>query len=346
MAHELSFIGSETGDMVYNSDEGAPWHKYGTPIGKGCSLDDALDKAHMRFKVAPRNLYLPSGAVVPDRKANMRINADGSEIYLGTVGNRYKAIQNSEAAEFLKTLFNVESEAYVQTAGVLQDGRKIWFMLNLPGNFFVGEKDEISKRVLLTNSHDGTYALRCFITPVRVVCMNTLSVAMRRGDKEGISVRHTANSGVRLEEAQRILGVADQSYAAIETAFNRMAEFAFSEEDAANYFERLVPDTENAKFTTRTENIREKMMENFFHGRGSNLSRGTLWGAYNAVTEYTDHTFWDTKDLTKRTKQTNINDDRLKSIWFERGANLKYEAMETAQEIMEGNTSNMLISSN
>jgi phage/plasmid-like protein (TIGR03299 family) len=339
MAHELSFVGGEA-EMGYNAANGAPWHKLGQPWPGKLSIDEAFIRLKMDWRVEQRNMTLPSGLVVPDRKANVRIWTDPDsgqvhEIYLGNVGHKYRPIQNEDSKEFLKVLTGAEDGPAVDTAGVLQEGRKVWFLLDLPGDFFVGDNDQVRKTVLLSNSHDGSYALRVFITPIRVVCMNTLSYALTRGDKEGISIRHTASAKIRMEEARRVLGLAERKYQDLTVVFNRMRDTDMTMEEVKRFFEALVPDPENATYTTKSENTRTAMMDNYHNGRGAELAYGTLWGAYNAVTEFADHTRWENIDQTKRKKKTDFNDDRLRSVWFGAAASMKFKALDLARDIMD-----------
>ena len=136
-------------------------------------------------------------------------------------------------------------------------------------------------------------------------------------------MRHTANAVHKLEEAHKLLGLSNALYSELSTIFNRMALRRVTEKQLMQYVRTLVPMNPDAKFQTRNENIREAILDLHESGQGAELSRGTLWGAYNAVTEFSDHV-QHSRDTSKQ----------LKSIWFGGGEKLKLRAFALAQKLL------------
>ena len=164
--------------------------------------------------------------------------------------------------------------------------------------------------------------VRVKVTPVRVVCNNTLTAALQ-GTGE-IHIRHTAHAAKDMAEALSLLEVSNSLYEQLDVMFNRMALTKINQKQLLAYVRALVPDNEEHCDTARTREIRNTVLALHESGQGSSLARGTLWGAYNSVTEYTDH-------LMAEANPTK----RLESIWFGRGEHLKLKAFHLAERMMQ-----------
>jgi phage/plasmid-like protein (TIGR03299 family) len=239
---------------------------------------------------------------------------------LGIVGKSYEPIQNRDAFAFFDALVDAQ-EAVYDTAGVLGLGESIWILAKLPGYIKVHGNDIVNKYLLLTNSHDGSSHVRAKITPIRVVCNNTLTSALQGAGE--VQISHTPNAVRDSEQAFTMLGLSNSLYEQLDVMFNGMATKKITEEQLREYVQALVPDNEEAENTARTEKIRNSVLQLHDSGRGAHLSRGTLWGAFNSVTEYTDHMMLDGDSTT-----------RLNSIWFGRGEQLKLKAFHLAERMM------------
>jgi phage/plasmid-like protein (TIGR03299 family) len=182
--------------------------------------------------------------------------------------------------------------------------------------------DIVNKYLLLVNSHDGSTQVRVKLMPVRVVCNNTLAAALQgEGD---ISISHLPNTVRYLEQGFTLLRMSNVLNDQIEMVFNRMAAKKITEEQLRAYVQALVPDNEQDQDTARTERIRSSVLELHDAGRGARLARGTVWGGFNSVAEYTDHMMMDEDEST-----------RLNSIWFGRGDQLKSKAYRLACRLMK-----------
>jgi phage/plasmid-like protein (TIGR03299 family) len=175
----------------------------------------------LRFSLKPvKTTVSRKVKTVPNTYATVR--NDTGDI-LGVVGSRYQPIQNREAFSFFDALVGSD-EAMYHTAGVLGKGERIWIMAKLPNYIQVGKKDIVDKYLLLINSsHDGSTVVRAKLTPIRVVCNNTLSVALS-GTEQEVRVRHTANAVQNSKKLTKLLGLTNiLYYEQFDSIFNRMA---------------------------------------------------------------------------------------------------------------------------
>ncbi len=305
--------------MMYVGE--APWHKLGTPLPKLATSAEAIQAAQLDYRVEKKPIQAmlngKSRAPIHDHFATVRLDTG---CVLGVVGSRYSVIQNRDAFAFFD--FVGKDEAIFETAGALGNGERIWVLARLPGFIKVRGKDIVKKYLLLTNSHDGTSLVRCKLTPIRVVCSNTLSTALSGSEVEA-RIRHTPNATENLVEAHKVIGLSNDLYDQLDYIFNRMALRRLTDKELLEYVETLMPDNDAAESTTRTENIRSAILNLHESGAGAELSRGTLWGAYTALTEFTDHV-----------QHSSNPDRRLKSVWFGSGERLKQNAFVLAQKML------------
>jgi phage/plasmid-like protein (TIGR03299 family) len=282
---------------------------------KEARLDYTVVKKPLKAIISGRHY-----ADVPNAFATVRTDTN---VVLGVVGSRYEPVQNRDAFNFFDPLVD-RDEAIYHTAGVLNRGEKIWLLAKLPDYIRVGKKgDPIEKYILLYNSHDGSSHIRVKLTPVRVVCNNTLTTALQGSDAE-VRIKHTASATEKLQEAHQLLGLTNQLYTQLDYIFNRMALRKISNQQLVDYVKTLVPDNPEAESNTRTENIRNHIM--FLHDDipEAKAHKGTLFGAVNAISEYTDHDS-NQKDPSKQ----------LRSIWFNgAGEQLKLRAFKLAESML------------
>jgi phage/plasmid-like protein (TIGR03299 family) len=253
----------------------------------------------------------------------------------------YRPIQNEEAFNFLDSLA-AERRIRFHTAGVIGKGERMWILAQIPGDITIPKTEDVIKRFLLfSNSHDGTSAARVFSTPIRVVCANTLNQAMRGAKGEGITLRHTHGLDSKVQEAQRVLGLAVRAYDDMKGQIFAAAKFKLSAAQRAAYFDSLFgsgrkrrtdEDGEPAEGTAepeevhgRTQKTLAKLDQLAESGKGNDAKgiRGSAWAAYNAVTEYIDH-----GRSGRVSAGADAKSKRLESIWFGQGAKIKEDAWE------------------
>lgn len=295
MAHEV-----ET--MMYAKE--LPWHGLGTYVGEnpipyreairlsGLDWTVTLEEAGARTKGVEGPFPIePAFHPSPDYRAVVR---DSDFSVLAMVGTKYRPVQNNEAFEFLDAVLDTGNVRY-HTAGSLRGGKKVWLLAELPEEYQIEPTpgDVTKPYLLLSNSHDGSSHLRCMLTSTRVVCMNTLRIALSSSD-EGISIRHTGDVKAKIEEAQRVLGFAAKETQGYREVAAQLLRHQMNMKKFREFINELVPlpaDAEEAKKATRVINQHDAMAGLFDNGPGVKLPGvyGTRWAALNAVTAFTTH---------------------------------------------------------
>jgi len=323
MAHDLATTNGRTA-MMYAGE--TPWHGLGTKLDEPATAAEAITAAGLDYQVDLRSLSTDDGVPIPMRKAVIR--SDTNQV-LGVVGNSYQPVQNHQCFGFLDAVV-ADGELRYHTAGALGRGEKVWMLAQLPGQIRVKNSDDVTEQfLLLSNSHDGSSALRVYFTPIRVVCANTLGMAERQSRGQGVSIIHKGDLAAKVGEAQEVLGFAKRFYDDLEAKINHLAGHYPSHRQLQTFFESLYPDRENQS-NSRAKNIRGELLRLFEDGVGQDIPeiRHSTWAAFNAVTEFVDH-HRSTRGSTPEQRASR----RLESAWFGSGARLKSEAWNLAFEM-------------
>lgn len=294
-----------------------PWHGLGRALQNPATAAEAIAAAQLDWDVTKIPLCVNhNGKLHPVPKRYGIVRADTllrqePPSVLGIVGDAYTPLQNREAFAWFDPIVGQEAAVY-HTAGALDDGQRVWILAKLPDDMQVVGDDIANKFLLLSNSHDGTSAVQVKFTPVRVVCHNTLTIAL--GDGNALSVPHTRTLGERLSAAREALGIIRGRFDAIEADFRAMAGFQMTSVRLARYLAAVfpLPATERAteagrRAHARVEQARHESARLFEEGKGNAASgaRGTLWAAYNGVAQFVDYAVCH-RDA----------DRRLYSVWF------------------------------
>lgn len=211
-----------------------PWHGQGVIVKEAPTSEDAIRLAGLDWKVESQPIYLGNGSVIPDSYANVR-SSDNS--VLGIVGNRYQIVQNEEAFSFTDTLLG-EGVKY-ETAGSLCDGKIVWMLAKLPNKYEI-LGDEVTPYVVFTNTHDGSGAIKVAMTPVRVVCYNTLNAALKKA-KRTWKARHTGNIDSKLDDALNTLHLADTYMKATQDLFEDLYKVKTNDSQVIQLINNIVP---------------------------------------------------------------------------------------------------------
>ena len=314
MAHQLEVVNGKA-SMFFVGE--LPWHGLGQELHGRPTVREAITASGLDWDVelAPLvtgDAHEPAPARAVRRTTDQRV--------LGVVGPAYHALQNRDAFAFFQPFLDAGLAA-LHTGGSLCDGRKVWLLARIEREpLVIGDGDEIQKFVMLSNSHDGTTSVRVGFTPIRVVCANTLALA--HADKAGsrlIRVRHTRRLADNLEALQEVMDLADQEFTATAEQYRQLRDKGINQNDLARYV-RQVFRIESKQLNGQQRRIIESCFRLFEEGRGADLPgvRGTLWGAYNAVTEYLAY------------ERGKGRDTRLASLWFGDSARTNHRALETA----------------
>jgi phage/plasmid-like protein (TIGR03299 family) len=328
MAHDLH-IENGKASMFYVKEE--PWHGLGTRLDRPATAEEAIIAANLDWQVVKEPVYAYYGNKeyrVTNRFAVLRKDKIGTPdcVPFGFVGKSYTPLQNRESFQFFDDIVGA-GEAIYHTAGALGHGERVWILAKLPSQIRVVGDDLTDKYLLMSNSHDGQSTVQIKFTPIRVVCTNTLSMALEDG--RSIKVPHARDLHQRLKNAQEALGLIKKRYDEIEEIFKNLVKVQMANGRMANYFQAVFPDPENEadeKGHKRAQQHREWSEYFAWNGAGNVMNgvTGTLWAAFNGVTEYIDH--------CKPLKFRRSNERRLHSIWFGDGYRAKARAFRVAEQ--------------
>ena len=311
-----------------------PWHKLGNALPARQSLDVWAREAGMDWTIREASVrYLdeqagPLGSIqtFPEPKVLYRSDTKAA---LSVVSQRYQVVQPREVLEFYRDLTDI-SGYELETAGVLKAGRKFWALARTGKTSTLKGKDTVNSYLLLATSCDGTLATTATPTTIRVVCHNTLGIALN-GATSAIKFPHSTSFDAQAVKQQ--LGVAVAQWDSFMYRMKTLSERKVKDHEALNYFLQVLCKTEGhsgtpADPTAGLTNERAlKKVQTLFdgHGRGAELAaaKGTAWGLLCAVTEFVDH--------ERRARSAEY---RLDSAWFGQGAALKQRALDQALELV------------
>ena len=217
-----------------------PWHGLGTIVSEAPDSQKALELAGLDWNVIQKDIITSDGSsVIPGFKANVR---DRDNSVLGIVTDRYKVVQNSEAFAFTDELLG-EGVRY-ETAGSLQGGRRTWLLARLPHQYIING-EEISPFLVFMNAHDGSSAIKVAMTPVRVVCSNTLNLALSTA-KRSWSCYHTGDINGKMDEARNTLLFAGKYMAELGKSFDVLGQIKLLDSKVMEFINELIPEPDNA----------------------------------------------------------------------------------------------------
>lgn len=323
MSHELEIINGEA-QMFYRGE--APWHKLGRFIhpDEVLTSEQAIVAAGLDWTVDTKPLFLADGTQAP---SNATVRSDNGNI-LGVVGKNYTPLQNKNAFTFFDEFIN-SGQASFETAGSLKDGKKIWALAKINKNPLVIAGDDIvDKYILLSNSHDGTTAVRAGFTPIRVVCANTMAMAHQKGTSQLIRIKHGKNVADNLEKVAEIMNVANQQFEATAEQYRFLASRNINSADLETFIKLVFTGPKYVELESQGLTVNKRIIENviplFEKGRGNDMTeiKGTAWAAYNAVNEYLQY------------ERGSDDDSRLNSMWFGDGANLNQRALDVITKMV------------
>ena len=243
--------------MFYTREK--PWHGLGTRVENALDSKEALVAAGLDWKVIQKPIMTDDGNRIPGFKANVR---DTDQQILGVVTDRYKVVQNEDAFAFTDQLLG-EGVSY-ETAGSLQNGRRIWMLAKLPQRYIISG-DEIEPYLVFMNAHDGTGAIKAAMTPIRVVCQNTLNLALSSA-KRVWSTNHTGDMNGKIMDARDSLLYAEKYMTELGKTIERMNQIKLSDQKVKEYIDALFPIYEDPT-PQQVKNIRrmkEDMMARYY----------------------------------------------------------------------------------
>lgn len=237
----------------------APWHGLGTRVGESLCSEEALKVSGLDWKVTQRSIMTDNYGSIPGYKANIR---ESDNKVLGVVTDRYRVVQNSEAFAFTDSLLG-EGVKY-ETAGSLQEGRKIWLLAKLPDKYII-EGEQIEPYLVFSSSHDGSGAIKVAMTPIRVVCQNTLNIALSSAKRIWSTV-HVGDLAVKMDEAHNTLLLAEKYMGKLGTEFSKLSKTKLTDNKVMEYIELLLPmdDQPSDTHQKNIKRIREDLKIRYF----------------------------------------------------------------------------------
>lgn len=297
-------------DWLFSGNGQRPWHGIGTIVSGTPTSDEAIRLARLDWDVLQYPV-VANDKTIEGYFANVR--SDTNEA-LGIVRGRYKIVQNLEAFDFVDDIIGEgTTEVHYETAGSLFNGRRVFLLCRLPNQKVLG--DDIENYLFFTNSHDGTSSLMAGMTNIRVVCNNTLQLAIRSARRMW-KCRHTESIQDRKKQAQISLGLSLNYIGEMKQTAESMARKIINEKQ---FFETLFAQSE------MVEKNKEQLILNIhdiYHKKDDLTNfRGTAWGMYNAVADFVSN-----GEPMRKTK----NYEQQKLANFFDG----YKLLNTAQQIL------------
>lgn len=261
-----------------------PWHGLGQRVSEAPNSKDALRLAGLDWNVVQQPIFTEAEQCIQGYKANVR-DSDGK--VLGVVTDRYKVVQNEEAFAFTDALLG-EGVRY-ETAGSLQEGKKVWMLARMPHEYIIsGER--ISPYLVFSNTHDGSGAVKVALTPIRVVCNNTLNLALNTA-KRSWSMVHTGDIKGKMQEAHDTLFMAEKYMDNLGKEFETLRSIKLSDKEIMDYIEILLPCEEGAS-SQQVKNIkrlRDDMKMRYFDAPDLKDVGNNAYRFVNAVSDFATH---------------------------------------------------------
>lgn len=261
-----------------------PWHGLGTRVINAPTSKEALGLAGLDWQVVQEPIYTETEELIEGYKANVR---DSDRRVLGVVTDRYKVIQNEDAFAFTDALLG-EGVRY-ETAGSLQGGKKVWLLAHMPHEYIIsGER--ISPYLVFSNTHDGSGAIKVALTPIRVVCNNTLNLALNTA-KRSWSMIHTGDIKGKMEEAKNTLFMAEHYMDALGKEFETLRMISMSDNKVMEYIDELLPVDESAtpQQIRNMKRLQEDMKLRYFEAPDLKDLGKNAYRFVNAVSDFATH---------------------------------------------------------
>ena len=295
MAHNLDIT---DGTASFVSARQDAWHRLGVTLEDTFTAEDATRHGYLGgWNLRKQPLLtaedgVPGVLAVPDRYAVVRDNPvdPARRDVLGVVGESYTVMQNEELAELLNNIVD-ESGAHFETAGALDGGRRVFLTMKMPQHINIAGVDPVNTYLAVLTSHDGSMATTMMVTPVRVVCQNTLNMAFSQASNT-LRVRHTQGGAATLLRQARQIIEFSGTYL---DGFQQEAEQLLNVEMTQVQFDELIHQAfapeEGAPQSTVTRNLNKmNEMSRLFADADTHAQvRNTAWAGLNALTEWDDH---------------------------------------------------------
>lgn len=310
-----------------------PWHGLGTVIENAPTIAEGIRLAGLDWEVGMSDLTINSTGEISEYRSIIRqdINTE-----LGIVGRRFHPLQNKDAFEFFDP-FIENGLASLETAGSLFNGQKVWILAKISGNpIEIAKNDIIVRYVLLSNGHDGKTSINVGYTPQRIVCNNTLSMALNSKASKLIKVKHTQNVKNNVQSIFEIMNLVNQEFEATEEQYRFLASQDINQADLEKYV-KLIFGKQEGKLKLKEDD--EMIIESnrvvskvlAMWDQDKLVTPSNWWGAYNLANTYLCH------------EDGRSQEGRLDKMWFGTSATKDKYALETALKMADKRVNNKLV---
>lgn len=318
MAHELEIGKDGKVSMAYRDTAGKPWHGLGVPVGDDMTPHEMMVAANVDWTVTKyKNFYEHDGVKKESNVQSLVRDSDG--FLLDTVGNDWNPVQNTEAFDFF-TDFVSKGDMVMDTAGALKEGRIVWALASIKDSFELFGGDKVDGYLLFSNPHMYGKSIDVRFCAERVVCNNTLTIALAERGRNSVKINH--RSKFDADRVKSILGISHNVLGNFKDAAEFLGSKRYKKEDLTKFYGTIFGKSNvEGKDLSRTA---EQVIEIIETQPGAEFAQGTFWQLFNSVTYATDHL------LGRRP------DSRLESAWFGQNATKKQKALELAVSMAKG----------
>jgi phage/plasmid-like protein (TIGR03299 family) len=313
--------------MMYAGE--TPWHGKGKPVPANVTGAEVDAHAGIDWTLELKKIQVCGGRGIDGYRAVVR-SSDGKS--LGVVSDDYSILQNAELRSICDAIVG-EGGAHFHTAGSLNGGEDVWYLLQLPGTIVLPGDDEVGKFLLGTTNHVAKRKARILPTPIRAVCQNTVNLALRKGRGQGVAITHIGDLKERIEQAIKTIKMALGYYTEFEQVAHKLASTKYSDAQVKELSAEMFPSKADAQEPAAdgkapevhwlVQRQRDRLADLFENGKGHQAIRGTAWAALNAVAEFTD---W----------ERGTDENRIDAAWFGDGARMKQKAFEVITAQVDG----------
>jgi len=313
MAHELEMLANGQASMAYRGSKGRPWHKLGVEVGDDLTPEQMMIAAGLNWTVSKHDTFVNfNGELIPTGSQALIRDTDGR--VLTEVGKSWNPVQNAEAFDFFCD-FVSRGDMVMDTAGSLKDGQIVWALADVKDGFELFGGDKVRGYLLFSNPHQYGKSLDIKFVMERVVCNNTLAVALTEKGQPSVKINHRRKFDA--DRVKEILGIGHNKTEKFREAGEFLGSKRYTKENLVTFFGEVFGTKEDGTLT-RTASQAMLAVED---QPGANFAPGTFWNVFNAVTFATDH-------LMGRE-----DDTRLASAVFGSNAAKKLKALDLAVEM-------------
>ena len=330
MAHNIN-RNILTGEDAFFSVKEKAWHGLGKIVEEYPTSEEAIIFAGLDYEVIKKPIQTMDLEEIKSYFATVRTDTAKT---LGVVGSKYEVVQNRTAFSFFDALVNNGEGIKYETAGALGDGERIFITAKLPELIKVGRNDLIEQYIFLTTSHDGSGSIMAAFTPIRIVCNNTLNMALNN-NSNAVYIKHTANAEMKLNEATHIIQISETTSELMKTVFNKWAKVRVTDKELKKLislamspnkevFKAIATDDKAFEFSQQFQNVCSNVFSYAMNSPTQQMetTEGTLFGAYNSITGYYQN--------VNSYKDSN---SKLNSIMFGTGLERTKRAFEICTEV-------------